>query len=130
MLITTNVASSNPSHDEVYSIQHYLIKFVSDLRQVGGFRWVSSTNKTDLHGAFEILLKVALSTIIHPPSTLSVVWLYTSWIRSINWHILIHIRENIILDFKSVINMNLMSFVHSIYIWQLFLTIISRYLKQ
>ena len=130
MPITTNVASSNPSHGEVYSIQHYLIKFVSDLRQVGGFRWVSSTNKTDHHGAFEILLKVALSTIIHPPSTLSVVWLYTSWTRSINWHILIHIRENIILDFKSVINMNLMSFVHSIYIWQLFLTIISRYLKQ
>ena len=30
--ITTNVASSNPVHDEVYSI-----KFVSDLRQVGGF---------------------------------------------------------------------------------------------
>ena len=24
-------------HDEVYSIQHYMIKFVSDLRQVGGF---------------------------------------------------------------------------------------------
>ena len=25
------------SHEEVYSIQHYVIKFVSDLRQVGGF---------------------------------------------------------------------------------------------
>jgi hypothetical protein len=25
---------------EVYSIQHYVIKFVSDLRQVGGFLWV------------------------------------------------------------------------------------------
>jgi hypothetical protein len=24
--ITTNVASSNPAHDEVYSIQHYVIK--------------------------------------------------------------------------------------------------------
>jgi hypothetical protein len=23
--------------DEVYSIQHYVIKFVSDLRQIGGF---------------------------------------------------------------------------------------------
>jgi hypothetical protein len=32
--------SSNPVHDEVYSIQHYVIKFVSDLRQVGGFLWV------------------------------------------------------------------------------------------
>jgi hypothetical protein len=26
-----------PIHGEVYSIQHYVIKFVSDLRQVGGF---------------------------------------------------------------------------------------------
>jgi hypothetical protein len=35
--ITTNVLNSNSAHDEVYSIQHYVIKFVSDLRQVGGF---------------------------------------------------------------------------------------------
>ena len=35
--ITTTVVSSNPVHGEVYSIQHYVIKFVSDLRQVGGF---------------------------------------------------------------------------------------------
>jgi hypothetical protein len=34
------VVSSNPTHGEVYSIQHYVIKFVSDLRQVGGFLWV------------------------------------------------------------------------------------------
>ena len=33
----TNVVSSNPAHGEVYSIQHYVIKFVNDLRQVGGF---------------------------------------------------------------------------------------------
>ena len=33
----TKVVSSNPVHGEVYSIQHYVIKFVSDLRQVGGF---------------------------------------------------------------------------------------------
>ena len=33
--ITTKVVSSNPTHpDVVYSIQHYVIKFVSDLRQV------------------------------------------------------------------------------------------------
>ena len=25
--ITTNVVSSNPAHGEVYSIQHYVIKF-------------------------------------------------------------------------------------------------------
>jgi hypothetical protein len=28
----TNVVSSSPAHGEVYSIQHYVIKFVSDLR--------------------------------------------------------------------------------------------------
>jgi hypothetical protein len=32
--ITTKVVSSNPVHGEVRSIQHYVIKFVSDLRQV------------------------------------------------------------------------------------------------
>jgi len=38
--ITSKVVSSNPIQVEVYgnySIQHYVIKFVSDLRQVGGF---------------------------------------------------------------------------------------------
>jgi hypothetical protein len=37
MFITTKVVSSNPVHGEVYSIQHYVIMFVSDLRQIGGF---------------------------------------------------------------------------------------------
>jgi len=37
--ITTNVVSSNPVHGDVYSIQYYVIKFVSDLRQVHGFLW-------------------------------------------------------------------------------------------
>ena len=37
--ITTEVESSNPAHGEVCSIQNYVIKFVSDLRQVGGFLW-------------------------------------------------------------------------------------------
>ena len=35
--ITTKAMSSNPAHGGVYSIQLYMIKFVSDLRQVGGF---------------------------------------------------------------------------------------------
>jgi len=33
--ITTDVVSSNPDQGEVYN--NYVIKFVSDLRQVGGF---------------------------------------------------------------------------------------------
>jgi hypothetical protein len=55
----------NPLHSEEYSIQHYVIKFVSDLRQVGDFLRVlrfPSTNKTERHGITEILLKVALNT--------------------------------------------------------------------
>jgi hypothetical protein len=35
--ITTKVVSSNPANGEVYSIEHYVIKFVSDLRDVSGF---------------------------------------------------------------------------------------------
>ena len=37
LVITTNIVSSNPADGEVYSTQYYAIKFVSDLRQVGGF---------------------------------------------------------------------------------------------
>jgi len=32
--ILTKVVSLNTAHGEVYSLQHYVIKFVSDLRQV------------------------------------------------------------------------------------------------
>ena len=42
-------------------LQHYLIKYVNDLRQVSGFSVgsrVSSINKTDRHDIAEILLKV------------------------------------------------------------------------
>ena len=35
--ITTNVVSLNPVPGEVYSIQHYVIKFLSDFQQVRGF---------------------------------------------------------------------------------------------
>ena len=57
MPITNEVVSSNPTHGEVYSIQHYVIKFISDLPS----RWfsqgtpVSFTNKTDCHDITEIL---------------------------------------------------------------------------
>jgi hypothetical protein len=53
----------NPANGEVYSIQHYVIKFVSDLWQVSQRfspgTLVSSTNKTDPLDTTEILLKVA-----------------------------------------------------------------------
>jgi len=68
---TTNVVSLNPTHGEVYSIQHYVIKYVSDFWQAG--EWfspgtpVSSTNKTNRHSITEILLKVALNIITPNP---------------------------------------------------------------
>jgi putative component of membrane protein insertase Oxa1/YidC/SpoIIIJ protein YidD len=63
VLQLSNVVNSNPAHGKVYSIHHYVTKCVSDLRQVGGFP-VSSTNKTDHHDITDILLKLALNTII------------------------------------------------------------------
>ena len=50
----------------IYSIQHYVIIFVSDLREGGSFlpgTPVSSTNKANLHDITEILLKMALNNI-------------------------------------------------------------------
>ena len=35
--VTDKLHHMNPANGEVYSIQHYVIKFVSDLQQVGGF---------------------------------------------------------------------------------------------
>ena len=58
MPITTNVVSSNPVHGKVYSIQHYVIKFASGLRQVGGFLWV-----LQFHDITEIVLKVAINSM-------------------------------------------------------------------
>ena len=51
---------------KVYSIQHYLKKLVSELRQdrLSPGTLVSSTNKTDRNGIAEILLIVLLNTII------------------------------------------------------------------
>jgi hypothetical protein len=40
VLITTKIMSSNPVHGEVYSIQQYVIKFVSDLQQISVFHRV------------------------------------------------------------------------------------------
>ena len=74
--IATNAVSSNPAvvsshpiHGKVYRIQHYVIRFVIDLRQGQWFSQgtpVSLTNKTDRHDIAEILLKVALNTICQP----------------------------------------------------------------
>ena len=51
-----------PAHGEECSIQHYVIKFVNDLRHVGGFLWELRFPPL----ITEILLKVALITINNP----------------------------------------------------------------
>jgi hypothetical protein len=65
-------------------IQHYVIKFVSDLRQFSGSLQVllfSATNKTDRHDITELLWKEALNTI-----TLTLYYIHCSlytrqWLR-------------------------------------------------
>ena len=64
--ITTKVVSSNPTHGEVYSIQHYVIKVC---------QWFSlctqaSSNKIHCHDITEQLLKVALNIINLTPKKL------------------------------------------------------------
>jgi hypothetical protein len=61
--IATNVVISNPVHGEVYSMKHYVIKIVA----ICDMSVVFSTNKADRHDITEILLKVALNTIIPNP---------------------------------------------------------------
>jgi hypothetical protein len=61
--ISTNVVSSNLAPSEVHLIQHYVINFISELRQVGGFHRVHRFPPPINLTATEILLKVALSTI-------------------------------------------------------------------
>jgi hypothetical protein len=59
------VLHSNPVRGEVYSIQHYVLKIISDLWQIGGFSPgapVSCNNKTDRHDITEMLLKVLNTT--------------------------------------------------------------------
>jgi hypothetical protein len=68
MSITTKAVSSNPVHGEVYSIQYCVIKFVSDLRQFGGFHRVFRFPlpiklAATKYRVAEILLKVALNII-------------------------------------------------------------------
>jgi hypothetical protein len=66
MHITSKVACLYPADGEVYSIQHYVIEFVSGLRQVICFLHVLQfplQKKLTATYLTEILLKVALTTI-------------------------------------------------------------------
>ena len=68
-LLPLKIMSSINANNKVYLMQLYVIKFVSNLRQVCGFLLVfpllvSSTNKTDLYSKIEILLKAVLTSYV------------------------------------------------------------------
>ena len=63
--------SSNPAHGEVYLKQHYVIKFVSGLRQVGGFLRVlwfpPPINLTAMHDITETIVESGVNHHSAPP---------------------------------------------------------------
>jgi hypothetical protein len=61
--ILNKVVSLNPTHVEVFCIQHYVIKWLEAGQFFSPGTSVSSTNKNDRHDLAEILYKVALCTI-------------------------------------------------------------------
>ena len=58
VLITTNVVSSIPAHDDVHSIQDDMIKFINCTSVVS-----SAKKKITPHDIIKLLLKVALNII-------------------------------------------------------------------
>jgi hypothetical protein len=62
--ITIKVVSSNLAHSEAYSMQHNVIKFVSDLWFSPGTP-VSSTNKTEHPNIAEIFFMFAIELSVH-----------------------------------------------------------------
>ena len=71
--LTTKTTLTIKILPEVYSIQHYVIKFVSDLRQVSGFLQVPQFSPPIKLA--DILLKRALSTINHLPQQPSFIFI-------------------------------------------------------
>ena len=78
--ITSKVVSLNPADGEVYSIQHYVIEFVSNLQQVFCFLQVLQFPlQIKLAATYltEILLKVALNTITLTLTLQKCIYIYT-----------------------------------------------------
>jgi hypothetical protein len=69
--ITTNVVSLNPTQ----AIQHYVIKFVSDLRQVGGFLQVLLFPLKNLETTVHILSNIVLINNIYAFPHSKTIWL-------------------------------------------------------
>jgi gamma-glutamylcyclotransferase (GGCT)/AIG2-like uncharacterized protein YtfP len=64
-------------HGEVYLIQHYAIKFVSDLRQVDGFLRVQHLTRIYDHSEINIFLFIYIITrILHEHSIMKFACLF------------------------------------------------------
>ena len=65
MYITTNVVSSNPAHGEVYSIQHYVMKFASDLH----IKKINLSTRIEFftYDAFDNYTLTSSSSFLYPP---------------------------------------------------------------
>jgi hypothetical protein len=109
-----------PRWCEVYSIQHYVIKFACKWLTAGRLFSpdipVSSTNKTDIHDITELLLKVALKTTHLGQSHchLLPIWFIFVWFTS-SWHgcswntaqlTLNGIAQSIFLDHSNIIDLS------------------------
>jgi hypothetical protein len=103
---------------EVYSIQHYVIKFCQ--RLVVG-RWfspstlVSSTNKTYHHDITEILLKVALNTITltltFNPNSYQLHWFFHIF------RLVLYFMDGLFLNFDSAFNFMVFMLVSCLYMY-------------
>ena len=69
--ITTKVVNSNPVHGEVYLIQHYVVKFVSNFQQVSVDNMkqlatilVHNTGNTSILPVSAILVQILVNTSI------------------------------------------------------------------
>ena len=63
-VFATNVLSSFPAHAEVYSMENYVIKFVSNIQQIDGFlrgHIVESGVKHHIHNHIKQMVGVSLS---------------------------------------------------------------------
>ena len=56
--------SSNPAHGEVYPVDHNVIKFVSDLRQIGGFLCPPLIAERLLKAVLNLLLQMCFLYVI------------------------------------------------------------------
>ena len=105
--ITINVVSLNPAQCEVCSVQHYLIKFVSDLWHGGGFLLVlllpTAIKLTDLHDINVIFLKVVLNTI-PLPLTLYIIFSITEYNNRISLHKRVYLFFTIYTRIPLIIN--------------------------